>query len=130
VSPPRNDIETTSPCPVCGDVFRPIRRQRYCTDRCRQAAWRRRHTDSLAATSNPLPAGLTRRQVTVYGCPDCEQRYLGEQWCHDCQRPCRRIDVGGLCPNCDEPVAISDLTDQHVPSSTNQDNNPAEPSLH
>jgi len=40
---------------------------------------------------------------------ECETRYLGEQWCPDCVRPCRRIGVGGLCPHCDEPVAIPDL---------------------
>jgi hypothetical protein len=37
---------------------------------------------------------------------ECEQRYLGEQWCVGCVRPCRRVGVGGLCPHCDEPVAI------------------------
>jgi hypothetical protein len=24
-----------------------------------------------------------------------------------------RVDLGGLCPHCDEPVAISDILDQH-----------------
>jgi hypothetical protein len=55
----------------------------------------------------------TRREITIYQCAECDSRYLGEQWCRDCQRPCTRIDTGGLCPHCDEPVAISDLTDQH-----------------
>ena len=27
----------------------------------------------------------------------------------ECVRPCRRVGVGGLCPHCDEPVAIPDL---------------------
>ena len=40
---------------------------------------------------------------------ECQTRYLGEQWCVECVRPCRRVGVGGLCPHCDEPVAISDL---------------------
>ncbi|MGH3565282.1 MAG: hypothetical protein ACRDRH_04475 [Pseudonocardia sp.] len=95
------------------------RRQRYCTPACRQAAWRARHTDPPAPTS-PIIAARPRREITVYECTECEQRYLAEQWCPDCQRPCRKIDVGGLCPHCDEPVAIMDLTDQHVPSSTNR----------
>jgi len=48
--------------------------------------------------------------AVVYQCPDCEQRYLDERRCPDCQLFCRRVDVGGECPNCAEPVALSDLT--------------------
>ncbi len=48
---------------------------------------------------------------TVYECPDCEIRYLDERRCPDCNLFCRRIDAGGNCPHCDEPVALSDLTD-------------------
>jgi hypothetical protein len=129
VSPSRNDDETTPACPVCGNPFTPVRRQRYCGPACRQAAWRARHNQPAAATIT-VPHTRRRRDGTVYGCPDCEQRYLGEQWCPDCQRPCRRIDIGGLCPHCEEPVAISDLIDQHVPSSTPGPTNPAEPSPH
>ena len=48
--------------------------------------------------------------AVVYECPDCEQRFLDERRCPDCQLFCRRIDLGGHCPHCDEPVAINDLT--------------------
>lgn len=126
MSPSRNDDETTSACPVCGNPFTPVRRQRYCAPACRQAAWRaRRHRPAAATITVPRPR--RRRDATVYRCPECEQRYLGEQWCPDCQRPCRRIDVGGLCPHCDEPVAISDLVDQHMRSSILGPTNPAQP---
>ena len=47
----------------------------------------------------------------VYQCPSCDNRYLGDQYCADCGRFCRRIGAGGLCPACDEPVAITDLLD-------------------
>ena len=47
---------------------------------------------------------------TVYECPDCEERYLDERRCPDCNLFCRRIDAGGNCPHCEEPVTISDLT--------------------
>jgi hypothetical protein len=47
--------------------------------------------------------------ATIYQCPVCDTRYLGEQWCPDCQRFCRRLGPGGPCPQCDEPVAFSDL---------------------
>ena len=26
---------------------------------------------------------------------------------------CARLDLGGLCPHCDQPVAISDIIDKH-----------------
>lgn len=51
---------------------------------------------------------------TVYECPDCEIRYLDERRCPDCNLFCRRVDVGGTCQHCDEPVAVSDLTTQAV----------------
>jgi hypothetical protein len=51
------------------------------------------------------------RLATVYECPACSTRYLGEQRCLDCQRFCRRIGPGGPCPHCDEPVALTDLLD-------------------
>lgn len=49
------------------------------------------------------------RAATVYECPSCQARYLGAQRCPDCQLFCRRVGPGGLCPHCDEPVAVGDL---------------------
>jgi len=53
----------------------------------------------------------TRDQAfaVIYQCPECEQRYVDERRCPDCQLFCRRIDLGGECPHCAEPVALSDL---------------------
>jgi hypothetical protein len=121
----RNDISTddvdprsavTAPRPVCGTPFTPIRRQRYCTPACRQAAWRTRHRAPTPTVA--LPPTTRRRDITVYQCPDCGTRRLGEQWCPDCTRPAVRLDLGGLCPHCDEPITISDITDQHPQRNT------------
>jgi hypothetical protein len=87
-------------------MFTRVRRQAYCSPRCRRTAWRRRHT--TAPPPVPAPTG-GRRASTVYTCPDCDTRYLGEQWCHDCNQPCTRLDRGGLCPHCDEPVTLDEL---------------------
>lgn len=109
-TPSRDDNETTTTqrrCPVCATTFTPVRRQRYDTNACRQIAYRRRHDNTLEVA--PVPVGPRRRATTVYWCAECESRYLGEQWCPDCNRPCRRVGPGGSCPNCEEPVAISDL---------------------
>jgi hypothetical protein len=113
-TPSRNDTETTSParlchCPVCGTGFLRNRRQRYCSPACRQAAWRARHPEPPAPTATTTATRRPRRDTTVYACVECEQRYLGQQWCPDCHRPCHRIDTGALCPHCDQPVTVTDL---------------------
>ena len=107
--PPRNDDHNdTAGCPACGQPFTRSGRQRWCSPACRQAAWRRRHPSAPPPGTAPPPA-RPARDHTIYQCGDCDQRYLGQQWCHDCNQPCRRIGPGGSCPHCDEPVAINDL---------------------
>jgi hypothetical protein len=105
-SPSRNDGVTMAgaACPVRECRFRLVGRRRFCckrraspalvSDACRQAAWRRLHS-SLAPV--PLPtdgAARSARSATVYECPSCGARYLGEQRCPDCQRFCRRVGPG------------------------------------
>lgn len=118
--PSRNDgvTMTLSVCPICGTAFSPTGRRRFCSDACRQAAWRNRRRlaaraetcshHSAQTTLPPLSKGDPRSGI-VYECPSCGVRYLGQQRCPDCQLFCRRIGPGGRCPHCDEPVAISDL---------------------
>ena len=110
-TPPRNDTATTT-CPVCHHPFTPTGRRRYCSDPCRQTAWRRRH--QLTPPPPPPPPPGQRRAHTVYTCPECDTRYLGEQWCHDCNRPCRRAGTGGTCPHCDEPVTFHELDPTNI----------------
>lgn len=98
-------------CPVCWTPFTKIGRQLYCTQTCRKTAWKRRNATPVEVTEPVVPQGIRRRDITIYECPTCETRYHGEQWCHDCNQPCTRVGLGGLCPHCDEPVAISDLID-------------------
>ena len=107
--PPRDDTETIT-CPICQQSFTPTGRQRYCTSACRKTAYRRRHQDPLAPL--PVPAARPRRDFTVYECPACELRLLGEQRCPDCRIFARRIGTGGPCPHCAEPVAIADLIEE------------------
>ena len=105
----RNDGLTIA-CLVCQRTVPRVGRRRFCSDACRQAAWRARQ---------PVPPVLpvTRRAprpTTIYECPTCETRVLGEQYCPDCHTFCRRVGPGGACPHCFEPVAVSDLlTDEH-----------------
>jgi hypothetical protein len=103
-APSHNDDRTIA-CPVCSHGFHPSGRRRFCSDGCRQAAWRARQP---VAPVVPIPP-RSPRPATVYECPACETRYLGEQRCPDCGIFCRRVGPGGPCPHCDEPVAVSDL---------------------
>ena len=101
---PSRNVSVTIPCPVCGLSFLRVGRQRVCSPACRQIAWRRRH----AARVPGIPPA-TPRTSTLYECPSCETRYLGEQRCPDCGIFCRKIGPAGSCPHCDEPVLVADL---------------------
>jgi len=82
-----------------------VGRRRFCSAACRQAAWR--HRQPVAPV---VPAALrTPRPATLYECPACGTRSLGEQRCADCGLFGRRVGPGGPCPHCGEPVAVADL---------------------
>lgn len=97
----------TATCPACGSTFARAGRRIWCSDACKQAAWRRRHPPAAAPQ---LPPPRHRRETTVYECGQCGQRQTGGQWCEDCNQPCQRIGPGGL-PRMllTEPIAIADL---------------------
>jgi Zn finger protein HypA/HybF involved in hydrogenase expression len=81
--------------------------------------FRARHRTALpehAALSDPAvgvaaaaAARRTRREHTVYECPDCGTRQLGVQRCEDCGRFGRAVGLGGICPGCGDPVTLTDL---------------------
>ena len=52
---------------------------------------------------------MVAKADTVYLCPECEERYLGEQYCSDCGTFCRRLGPGGPCPCCDEAISVTEL---------------------
>lgn len=106
------DEDATIPCPVCAEPFVASGRRRYCSDRCRCRAWRRRRPAPVPVAVPP--AGPGRRAITVYECAACGTRALGEQRCDECGSFMGRVGIGGLCPHCDEPVAVSDLVAEVV----------------
>jgi hypothetical protein len=105
------------PCPLCA-VPVPSTRARYCSEACKQRAYRLRQVDRTAAGLTALATKLKRQQTlaahTVYECPLCETRLLGERRCTDCNRFCRALGLGGPCPHCDELVVIADLLGEEV----------------
>jgi len=113
---PSRDEPGTTPCPVCQIRFTPIGRQTYCSTICRKTVFRRRHQHAGPAVT--VPTARPRGQITVYECPDCGQRLMGEQRCDGCGTFARRIGVGGSCPHCQEPVAMTDLIDYATVTTT------------
>ena len=109
----RNDSRCLVTCPLCGVRFEPSGRSRYCTPRCRQRAHRFRHRPTDRATLADLTAALQRErrlvEHTVYECPVCQERFLGERRCGDCNRMCRKVGLGGRCSGCDDILTIADL---------------------
>ena len=47
--------------------------------------------------------------------PSCDTRALGEQRCDDCNTFMRAIGIGGQCPECLFPIAITELTERVFP---------------
>ena len=110
-NPSRNGNVTPEPAPrclACQGALPPGRARRYCSDRCRQAGWRRRNQPATPVP--PLPQPGSPRASSIYECPDCESRYLGTQRCDDCNTFCKKLGTGGACPCCDELITIEELT--------------------
>jgi hypothetical protein len=104
---PSRNVCVTARCQACGGALPVGRARQWCSDACRQAAWRRRHQSVPVAPA--LPPKSSRKPATVYECPSCETRLLGEQRCEECGVFMRRLGFGGLCPCCDEPVSFDEL---------------------
>jgi len=110
----RNDSQPLlGVCPVCTDTFAIDGRGIYCTPKCRQRAYRLRHQQANRPTATDLAVRLRREQrliaQTVYACPTCQERRLGERRCGDCNQWCRKVGLGGQCSSCDEVMTVSDL---------------------
>ena len=121
ISPVR-DVSVTAGCAACGGPVPAGRAGRYCTAACRQDAYRRRHQS--AVTPAPLPAQRSRLEGSVYECNSCQNRYLAEQWCPHCARPCHRLGAGGTCPSCQEITLVNELLDEES-TNTARKNLPA-----
>ena len=106
---PSRNVYVTASCAACGAPLSEGRARLWCSDACRQAAWRRRHQPEQAPPE--LPAGRPRKAGTVYECPECETRLVGSQFCEDCRTFMRRLGPGGNSPCCGEPVTFEELLD-------------------
>ena len=103
-------------CLVCGAALTSSR-ARYCSRAHQQRAFRLRHQPSLPDLQR-LRQELQRRRAvaarTIYECPSCGERLVGERRCPDCQLFTRAIGLGGHCPECDTPLLLVDLLGEEV----------------
>lgn len=99
-------------CGGCQHSFSPVGRQRFCSEACRVAVYRR---GQRAVRGAVVATRSTRREpIAVYACDRCGARAVGERRCEACQATMRRIGLGGCCPGCGEPVAVDELLGQEV----------------
>ena len=109
-------------CPVCSARL-PSTRAHFCSAVCRQRAYRFRQAVTARPTGQIPDAPRAQRQrpadlkaLTIYECPSCQERFLGQQRCSDCNRFCRSLGLGGACPECDHPIVLAELLGQEVTS--------------
>ena len=103
-------------CLVCGAALTSSR-ARSCSRAHQQQAFRLRHQPSLPDLQR-LRQELQRRRAvvarTIYECPSCGERLVGERRCSDCRLFTRAIGLGGHCPECDTPLLLVDLLGEEV----------------
>jgi phage FluMu protein Com len=105
-------MAVTMRCAFCDGTFTRTGRQTFCTDACRAAAYRRRRM--AARPFVVIPPQIPRVPSTIYECDSCGARALGTQRCTDCRTFMRRVDIGGACPHCDEPITVAELIGREV----------------
>jgi len=83
---------TTGSCPVCGQTFTTtayqLPRRRYCSERCRKTAWRRRHPGRRRPDAVPPAVPRPVDVVDVVAA---------------------RAEPAARCPHCARPVAVITL---------------------
>jgi ribosomal protein L32 len=52
---------------------------------------------------------------TLFECPTCGERHLGQRRCTDCQHFSRALGLAAPCSACGEPVLLIELFDLEVP---------------
>jgi hypothetical protein len=51
----------------------------------------------------------------AYECPSCQERYLGERRCPECNLWNRNLGLGGTCSGCDQVVVLAELIPELEP---------------
>ena len=101
-----------SHCLVCATPL-PSRRARYCSAACKQRAFRLRRAEFADLDDGRVRVALRRQGLlvahTVYECPACGERFVGERRCSTCNVFCRALGLGGVCQECEQPLLLTEL---------------------
>ena len=114
--PIRDGSRDGSGCLVCGGALSSPR-ARYCSRAHQQRAFRLRHQSSQADLQHlrqELQRGCVVVAHTIYECPSCGERLVGERRCPECNLFSRAIGLGGHCPECETPLLLVDLLAEEV----------------
>lgn len=106
----------TRTCALCAEPVNSSR-ARYCSRACQQRAFRVRHAAPLPDLTEIRQAWRRTRTLTahtIYECPTCEMRFLGERRCGDCNTFCRALGLGGACLDCDALILLVELVGEEV----------------
>jgi hypothetical protein len=79
--------------------------------RAGKRAYRARHTTGVIAEIRPQRR-RGWREATVYKCPTCSERYLGENRCDECNTFCKSLGLGIACAECDTTILLNDILDE------------------
>jgi hypothetical protein len=114
--PSSGPTQVACACLVC-DAPLSSSRATYCSAACKQLAFRlrrrRRTTPDLSIVRMQLKRQRLLVAYTIYECPSCQERFLGEQRCPSCQLFCRALGVGGQCPECDHAILLTELIEEN-----------------
>jgi hypothetical protein len=101
-------------CLACGSPLTGSR-ARFCSAACKQLAYRLRRRGQTTSDLQALRQDLEHRRVlpthTVYECPSCSERFVGERRCSSCQLFCRSVGLGGHCSECESPIVFAQVLD-------------------
>jgi endogenous inhibitor of DNA gyrase (YacG/DUF329 family) len=101
---------STGNCAVCGQGFASehyqIPRRRYCSERCRKAAWRRRHPGRRRPRPDAVAPTVARPDAVprTVPCPDDDFDALDVV-----DTVTARAEPAARCPHCARPVAVITL---------------------
>ena len=104
------------PAPDCGRAL-PSPRAHYCSGRCRMRVLRQRRLLTSLSEVVEMGSPPVRRPLDhyVYECTACDERYLGERRCPQCNLFTRNCGLGAPCPDCDHPIVLSEVFPDFVP---------------
>jgi hypothetical protein len=109
-----SDADSTRACMVCGSLLADTR-ARFCSAACKQLAYRLRRRSEASPDLPALRQDLQHRRLltshTVYECPSCGERLVGERRCPSCQLFCRLVGLGGHCPECEAPIVFAEVVE-------------------